>query len=242
LTAESSPRATAARLAIGEQRQLDALDRIVREQLLGMRIALLGAHHRAARGVLEELGREPARGQGAGLGALEPAVAELAPGHERERQRVGVHRAAHGHVEDQAYPRAQRGGLQRARRGQRHARGHRGKRRGRALVESREHAARELPASAALRQGRHDLVQRDGGGSVGDPVQIVGEPRIERELNDAAQDLGRDAVERRRPRRARALAESGHRLAPVGSPLRLVRISDQGRQGFSRVRASAHLL
>jgi hypothetical protein len=186
------------RLAIVQQRLVNRTDRIGEQQVARVRIALLRPKYRFTRGVLQQLGSQPAHGQGAGARLVEPALTHLATRDERERQRVSVHAAADGQVEDQADACAQRGRLERLARAQRHARRHGRERGRRALVKSGKHAAAELTPLAAERQRGAHFVKRDRSRTRRQKIEVFDQAALERDLRGAREHLRRDAVEWRR--------------------------------------------
>ena len=127
-------------------------------------------------------------------------------------------------------------------RAQRHARGDRGEGARGAVVDAREHASPELAPRFALRQRRRDLVQRDRRGPWRNPIQIIDQTAVERDAHDAAEHLGRDAIERRRPRGATALTECGDGLPKIRSALGVILHTHQRGKSFDGIGAAAHLL
>ena len=83
------------RLAIGEQHVEDGLHRSGGELAQRVGVALLRAQHGLAGSVLDELRGQPPDRQRARAGAVDPALEELWPRHQRERERVCVHRASY---------------------------------------------------------------------------------------------------------------------------------------------------
>src|SRR5690606_13546356 len=111
---------------------------------------------------------------------------------------------------------------------------------GGAFIETREDPSTELSSLAAERQRGAHLVERDRGRAGRHELQIVGQPRLERDLRGADQHFGRDAVERRWARAGRAVTQSRHCLTPTRATLGLVGKASESGESFDGIGTSAH--
>ena len=96
------------RLAIAEQRLVNVANVALQELEHRVLIALLSAHHRFARGVLDELRGETPFVERAGARLDEPAAAQIADAHDGERERIGIDVRADRHVEHETDARPHR--------------------------------------------------------------------------------------------------------------------------------------
>jgi hypothetical protein len=144
-------------------------------------IALPRPGDRLARGTLEQLPHEPPIGQRSGGGA-EPVSRDLAPRQERQRERLDRDVGASRQVQRELDARADARAREASRRAGGHARRQGDERGSVGFVEHRQDAAPHLAALGAERERAGDLVERDGGGGGGDPVELIEEAALQRRL------------------------------------------------------------
>ena len=155
-----------------------------------MVVPLLDHRHRLTRGVLKQLRSHPTLRQRPYRRTHDPTLKQLTPANDGQRQGIGVDGSANRQVKNQADPRADRGCLERLCGTESHAGRDSDERFGVSFVQPGKHPPTELAALATGRQHRGQCVERHRSFALSDPIQVVTQAPIERDLDRAVDLLG----------------------------------------------------
>ena len=198
-TARNGDVAPDERLAVGEQPVVRRADVFTDEHAQGVGVSHLRPPRRLARRALEDLRDEPSRRQRARRRDRDPLALELAPAHQRKRERTVRDRVRERQLRDESDARAHVRAAEPLAGRLRHARRDRRERLGVAREHPREHATAELTLLEADRERRCEHVEGHACGLRREPIEIVREARMERRADAFQEDVGMEALERSRP-------------------------------------------